>query len=202
MNLHLDRVESPIGSVLLVSDDEGRLLALDFAAHSARMRRLLRLRWGDDLSWRAARRGDLRARVRAYFAGELAALRRVRLRTGGTPFQRAVWEALREIPAGTTTTYGRIAARLGRPSASRAVGAANGANPVAIAVPCHRVIAADGALTGYAGGLERKRWLLAHEGVGRRARPREPARAGPHPRAAQTPGTPRARGGERGGSVR
>jgi len=87
----------------------------------------------------------------------------VPVRAGGTPFQRVVWAALREIPPGRTTSYGQLAARLGRPGASRAVGLANGANPVAIAVPCHRVIGADGTLTGYGGGIERKRWLLEHE---------------------------------------
>jgi len=74
-----------------------------------------------------------------------------------------VWQALREIPAGTTTSYGAIARKLGKPDAMRAVGLANGANPIAIVVPCHRVIGSDGSLTGYGGGLERKRWLLAHE---------------------------------------
>ncbi len=84
---------------------------------------------------------------------------------GGTDFQRRVWAALREIPSGTTRTYGDIAAELGEPGAARAVGLANGANPVAIVVPCHRVIGSAGALTGFGGGLERKRWLLEHEGV-------------------------------------
>jgi methylated-DNA-[protein]-cysteine S-methyltransferase len=85
------------------------------------------------------------------------------VRTGGTDFQRRVWAALRHIPAGTTTTYGGLARVIGQPSASRAVGLANGANPIAIVVPCHRVIGADGTLTGYGGGIERKRFLLAHE---------------------------------------
>ena len=107
--------------------------------------------------------GGIGDRVRAYFAGVLSALAEVPVRTGGSEFQRTVWQTLREIPAGDTTSYGRVAARLGRPSASRAVGHASGANPIAIAIPCHRVVGASGALTGYAGGLERKRWLLAHE---------------------------------------
>jgi methylated-DNA-[protein]-cysteine S-methyltransferase len=83
--------------------------------------------------------------------------------TGGTPFQREVWHALREIPCGTTTSYGKLAELIGRPAAMRAVGLANGANPVAVVVPCHRVIGANGSLTGYGGGIERKRWLLDHE---------------------------------------
>ena len=85
--------------------------------------------------------------------------------TAGTPFQRAVWAALRAIPVGATTTYGAIAAALGKPGASRAVGMANGSNPVAIVVPCHRVVGANASLTGFGGGLPRKRWLLEHEGV-------------------------------------
>jgi methylated-DNA-[protein]-cysteine S-methyltransferase len=101
--------------------------------------------------------------LNAYFAGELDALNDVPVATGGTEFQRKVWRALRMIPAGATMSYGELAAKIGRPSASRAVGAANGSNPVAIVVPCHRVIGANGTLTGYGGGLPRKRWLLDHE---------------------------------------
>jgi methylated-DNA-[protein]-cysteine S-methyltransferase len=97
-----------------------------------------------------------------WFAGERTRFE-LALRPAGTPFQAAVWRALLEIPFGETRTYGEIAARVGRASASRAVGAANGRNPIAIVVPCHRVIGAGGALTGYAGGVERKRWLLDHE---------------------------------------
>ena len=98
-----------------------------------------------------------------YFAGDLTSLDRIPVQTGGTEFQRAVWAALRQIPAGTTTTYGRLAGCTGRPSASRAVGMANGSNPVAIVVPCHRVIGANAKLTGYGGGLHRKEWLIEHE---------------------------------------
>lgn len=99
----------------------------------------------------------------AYFEGDLTALDGIERAAGGTPFQRAVWSALREIPAGETLSYGALAARVQSPRAVRAVGLANGANPIGIVVPCHRVIGADGAFTGYGGGLERKRWLLAHE---------------------------------------
>jgi methylated-DNA-[protein]-cysteine S-methyltransferase len=101
--------------------------------------------------------------LRAYFDGEVEAITRLAARTNGSVFQRRVWDALRAIPAGRTWTYGELAGTIGRPSASRAVGLANGANPVAIVVPCHRVIGANGNLTGYGGGLERKRWLLEHE---------------------------------------
>lgn len=104
----------------------------------------------------------LREQLAAYFAGELRRFD-LPLATGGTPFQRDVWAALRDVPYGTTCTYGDLAAALGRPTAVRAVGAANGRNPVCLVVPCHRVVGAAGALTGYAGGVERKAWLLAHE---------------------------------------
>jgi O-6-methylguanine DNA methyltransferase len=104
--------------------------------------------------------------LRAYFAGDLDAIDEVPVRFDrGTPFQRDVWNALRSIPVGETISYAELARRVGRPSAFRAVGAANGQNPVGIVVPCHRVIASDGTLGGYGGGLERKRWLLTHEGV-------------------------------------
>lgn len=103
--------------------------------------------------------------LRAYFAGDLRALDHLPVAAPGTEFQRECWRALRAIPPGTTTTYAALAESIGRPEAVRAVGAANGANPIAIVVPCHRVIGADGRLVGYAGGLERKRALLHHEGA-------------------------------------
>jgi methylated-DNA-[protein]-cysteine S-methyltransferase len=108
----------------------------------------------------------MRDALAAYFAGEIGALDRIEVRTGGSAFQQKVWRALRTLPAGRTTSYGRLAARIGAPKAVRAVGAANGANPVSVVVPCHRLIGANGRLTGYGGGLDRKRWLLAHEGAG------------------------------------
>ena len=106
-----------------------------------------------------------RAALKGYFAGDLDGLKTIKWRVAGTPFQRKVWTALRTIPAGTTTSYGALAAQLDMPKAVRAVGLANGSNPISIVVPCHRVIGANGSLTGYGGGLERKRWLLQHEGV-------------------------------------
>ena len=163
--LFVGRVPSPLGTLLLVCDDDGRLRALDFESHETRMRRLLRLHYDDGRIALAARRAPaaLTAPLEAFFAGDLHALDVVPVRTGGTAFQRRVWAALRRIPAGTVTTYGRLARVLGQPTACRAVGRANGANPVGIVVPCHRVIGANGALTGYGGGIERKRWLLDHE---------------------------------------
>jgi O-6-methylguanine DNA methyltransferase len=106
------------------------------------------------------------AALDGYFAGDLTAVDAVPVATGGTEFQKSVWAALRSIPAGETRGYGALAAAIGKPGAARAVGLANGMNPIGIVVPCHRVIGASGALTGYAGGVERKRWLLAHEGRG------------------------------------
>jgi len=102
--------------------------------------------------------------LHSYFEGDIDAISCCRTATNGTDFQRSVWQALRQIPPGHTVSYGALAVRIGRPTAMRAVGLANGANPIAIVVPCHRVIGADASLTGYGGGLDRKRWLLAHEG--------------------------------------
>jgi methylated-DNA-[protein]-cysteine S-methyltransferase len=162
-SLLIDRVESPLGPVLLVAEGEA-LRALEFGDDEDRLLRRVRRQDGTAVAFvLAADPAGLSSRLRAYFAGEVEIFDHVPVRAGGTSFQRVVWAALREIPAGRTTSYGQLAARLGRPGASRAVGLANGANPVAIAVPCHRVIGADGTLTGYGGGLERKRWLLEHE---------------------------------------
>ena len=106
------------------------------------------------------------ARFEAYWAGDVRALDAIVVDPGGTPFQSRVWTALRTVPVGTTVSYGELGRTIGAPpGASRAIGAANGANPIAVVIPCHRVIASDGTLCGYAGGLERKRWLLAHEGA-------------------------------------
>ena len=165
MPLLRDRVRSPIGDILLVHDAAGRLLALDFADFERRMVNLLRLQHGPASLVDAAAPACVTAPLHAYFAGDAAGLAGIPLATGGTPFQRAVWGALRTIPPGTTTSYGALARAIGRPTAFRAVGMANGANPVAIVVPCHRVIGADRTLTGFGGGLHRKRWLLEHEGV-------------------------------------
>ena len=161
----LDRLQTPIGMLLLVTDVEGALCALDWEDHEPRMRQLLRLQHGNSMLRDAPAPSELRAALSAYFAGEFASLDAVKWRVAGTAFQRKVWAALRTIPVGTTTSYGALAARLAMPQAVRAVGHANGSNPISIVVPCHRVIGADGSLTGYGGGLHRKRWLLEHEGV-------------------------------------
>ena len=163
---HLERLPTVTGEMLLVTDDQDRLRALDWADYAARMHRLLRLHYGPAASLAEGRApSPSRQALRAYLGGEINAIDGLVVETGGTPFQRAVWAGLRSIPAGETLTYAALAARIGKPAAVRAVGAANGANPVGVVVPCHRVIGADGSLTGYGGGLERKRWLLAHEGV-------------------------------------
>jgi len=163
--LTLDHVATPAGEVLLVTDAEGAVRALDFADYEERMLRLLRRHWGPIMLARGDAPPMVRDAVRGYFAGDVTALDGLTVRTNGTAFQRAVWAGLRTIPAGQTRTYGQLAAAIGSPRAVRAAGLANGQNPVAVIVPCHRVIGANGALTGYAGGIERKRWLLTHEGV-------------------------------------
>ncbi|MBA3812154.1 MAG: methylated-DNA--[protein]-cysteine S-methyltransferase [Caulobacteraceae bacterium] len=161
MRLRLERRPSPIGTMLLVGDQEGALRALDFEDHEPRLHRLLARHYpGHELADGPAPAGP---ELDAYFEGDLTALAGIAVATGGTAFQRQVWAALRAIPAGATTSYGELAARIGRPGACRAVGLANGANPVGIVVPCHRVIGANGTLTGYGGGLPRKQWLLDHE---------------------------------------
>lgn len=160
----LDRIATPVGTVLLVTDDDGAVRALDFDDYEDRMRRLLTRHYGPVTLTPGRAPAAVRAAIDAYFAGDRRALDGVAVRTGGTEFQRQVWAALRAIPAGETRSYGQLAAAIDRPKAVRAVGLANGANPVGIIVPCHRVIGSNGTLTGYAGGIERKRWLLDHEG--------------------------------------
>lgn len=163
--LGLDRLETPIGIALLVTDADDLLCALDWEDYEPRMRELLRLQHGAfDLKDRPAPRA-VRSALSAYFNGELDALGAIKWRLGGTPFQRKVWTALVDIPPGTTMSYGALAVQLGAPKAMRAVGHANGANPLSVVIPCHRLIGADGSLVKYGGGLHRKRWLLAHEGV-------------------------------------
>jgi methylated-DNA-[protein]-cysteine S-methyltransferase len=166
----LERVLTPTGMMLLVTDEQERLRALDWEDHEVRMHRLLRLHYGVGLTRLEAdaRVSNAHRAVDAYYGGAFSAIDTLPVKTGGTDFQRDVWTALRAIPVGETTTYGRLAALLGRPKAMRAVGMANGANPVGIVVPCHRVIGANASLTGYGGGIERKRWLLEHEGAARR----------------------------------
>ncbi len=163
--LAFDRISTPAGEALLMWDGDRRLRVFDWAGYEPRMRRLLERHYGPTEPKIAAAPRPLKDALSAYFGGDLESLNAIVCATGGTPFQRTVWAALRDIPAGTTLSYSALAQRIGRPSAVRAVGLANGANPIGLVVPCHRVIGADGSLTGYGGGIERKRWLLRHEGV-------------------------------------
>ncbi|MGH8236623.1 MAG: methylated-DNA--[protein]-cysteine S-methyltransferase [Steroidobacteraceae bacterium] len=163
----VDTLPSPLGRVLVVSDTMQCLRALDWEDHEERMERgLARIYRRQPLRLvRGAAPAATRRALQRYFAGKLQAIDAIPVQTGGTPFQSNVWRALRTIRAGTTLSYGRMAHQLKCPLAVRAVGFANGSNPVSIVIPCHRLIGADGSLTGYGGGLERKRWLLEHEGV-------------------------------------
>ncbi|TFV40224.1 methylated-DNA--[protein]-cysteine S-methyltransferase [Bradyrhizobium frederickii] len=161
----LDRLTTPIGTALLVTDAEGALRALDWEDYEHRMRELLRLHYGVvELSDQAAP-AAMRTALSGYFEGDLGQLPGIAWRIAGTPFQQKVWTALAQIPAGTTMSYGALAAKIEMPKAIRAVGHANGSNPISVVLPCHRLIGADGSLVKYGGGLERKRWLLRHEGV-------------------------------------
>ena len=164
MTLDLAAFPSPIGKIMLTTRD-GALCSLEFRERWPHPHAVLTQRFGA-LEFRPRDPADVCGRLAAYFAGDLHALDAIPLDAGGTPFQRRVWDALREIPPGETISYLTLARRIGDPTAARAVGAANGANPIAIVVPCHRVIASDGRLSGYAGGVHRKRWLLAHERAG------------------------------------
>jgi methylated-DNA-[protein]-cysteine S-methyltransferase len=163
--LAFDRIATPAGEALVMWDRDLRLRVFDWAGYEPRMRRLLERHYGKTEPKEAAAPKPLKAALIAYFDGDLTSLDTIACATAGTPFQRTVWAALRQIPAGTTLSYGALARRIGKPAAVRAVGLANGANPIGLVVPCHRVIGADGSLTGYGGGIERKRWLLRHEGV-------------------------------------
>ena len=161
----LDRIGTPIGAITIAADQEGNLRVSLFAEDEEIVRRYLRLQCGSQSFGleHVANPHGLSVAITSYFAGKLDVIDRVPVDTGGTSFQQKVWRALRDIPCGSTTSYGRLAKQIGHPAAVRAVGTANGANPVAVVLPCHRVIGANGSLTGYGGGIERKRWLLNHE---------------------------------------
>jgi methylated-DNA-[protein]-cysteine S-methyltransferase len=165
LQLLLDIIPTPIGSMTIAADSAGNLRLALFTEDEAVLTRQLRLHYrkeGFSLT-QALNPHGLSDLIRRYFAGELATIDTIPVAIGGTPFQRKVWQELRNIPCGTTTSYGELSRSIGHPTAVRAVGAANADNPVAIIVPCHRVIGSNGSLTGYGGGIERKRWLLNHE---------------------------------------
>jgi len=164
LRLFLDKLSTPIGDLRLVADERGYLRVVFFADHDGEIRSHLSKRYGPSgfVLQNARDPHGLTQSLTRYFAGELGAIDGLPVEAAGTSFQREVWQALRTIRCGTTTSYGKLAGQIGRPTAVRAVGAANGANPIAVVVPCHRVIGASGSLT----GMERKRWLLEHEGSG------------------------------------
>ena len=161
--IHTTTVETPAGPFWLAAKD-GALVAAGFAESTPRLLARLEARLGPLEPHEASDPAGAASALRRFLAGEPTALEAVPVDLDGTSFQRDVWAALREIPAGSTVTYAELARRVGRPRAVRAVGSANGANPVSIFVPCHRGVGKDG-LRGYAGGMARKEWLLAHEGA-------------------------------------
>lgn len=183
LTLKSETIATPLGELEIITDNQGQLRALEWADFHPRLLQLLVRHYGPDHSLHpsatlvaksAAKPGfslhqdnveqSIRQRIQDYFAGDLAAIDALPVATAGTEFQRTVWKMLRAIPCGQIMTYGQMAAQLGNPGASRAVGLANGSNPISVVVPCHRVIGSNGTLTGYAGGVERKKWLLMHEG--------------------------------------
>ncbi len=167
-------IPSPVGELLLTATDEG-LTRVWFEENRHGGPRSAEWQRADEVGGAAERiLRDAREQLDAYFAGERKSFD-LPLAAAGTPFQERVWKTLRSIPFGHTTSYGEIATRMGEPKAVRAVGAANGRNPISIIVPCHRVIGANGDLTGFGGGIERKRWLLEHEGALPREMLAEPA---------------------------
>ncbi|WP_129775178.1 methylated-DNA--[protein]-cysteine S-methyltransferase [Peristeroidobacter soli] len=162
-SFRLECIKSPVGDMLVVADEQERLRALGWVDLEARLQRTLAVLYGDVKLQTQPVAPAITEALLGYLEGKLDAIDSISVETGGTAFQRSVWQGLRSIPVGTTMSYGDFAARIGRPKAVRAVGHANGSNPICIVVPCHRLIGADGSLTGYGGGLPRKRWLLNHE---------------------------------------
>ena len=154
----------PIGDMVLVARD-GAILLLEFDDAKDRVAREMRFRFGEVEFQQTSNPFGLSDIIRDYFAGNITAIDHLITDGGGTDFERQVWAELRKIPAGVTKSYGEIARKLGDINLSRAVGTANGRNPIAIVVPCHRVIGSDGSMTGYGGGIKRKEWLLRHEGA-------------------------------------
>ncbi len=162
--LHSDIFESPIGEICIVADGS-QLCLLDFRDSDERMARLLRRRFGEYQQETRINVLGMRDRLKRYFECDWSAFSGLPVSTGGTAFQKSVWEALTRIPVGSAISYHHLAEKCRNPGAVRAAASANASNPVAIVVPCHRVIGKDGTLRGYAGGVERKAWLLRHEGA-------------------------------------
>ena len=183
MRFYLSKIPSPMGELLLVTDDQEQVRALDFADHKARVHQGLHEHYGTYELVDGPAPAAIATALANYFRGDLNALKNIVTVTGGSDFQRRVWKALLDIPAGQTTSYGKLARAIGfeDPRAAIDVGAAIGASPVDIIMPCHRVIGSNGDIKGYAGGVHRKRWLLEHEGVrvktGKSAKAPEPVEA-------------------------
>jgi methylated-DNA-[protein]-cysteine S-methyltransferase len=167
LELLIDRLPTPIGEMIVIADGEGNLRTIDWTDHEVRMKQLLDRQFGKGrYTLKPARDpGGLSSAMRRYFKGDHSAIEKLPVKADGTPFQKSVWKALRGIRRGTAISYAELARRIGKPKAVRAVGLANGQNPISVVVPCHRVIGSNGSLTGYGGGLPRKKWLLEHEGV-------------------------------------
>jgi len=164
-HLELAECECEAGDLTLVVRDR-QLCGLVFSDHWHWLDHWLMRRFGEVKLARTKDPARVITHMRAYLGGELDALDAIEVDTGGTEFQQQVWTMLRKMAKpGHTITYGELARAVGAPNASRAVGAANGQNPISIVIPCHRVIGSTGALTGYGGGMPRKEWLLAHEGA-------------------------------------
>jgi methylated-DNA-[protein]-cysteine S-methyltransferase len=159
-----DKITTPIGEMVLIARD-GVVLLLEFDDSKDRYMREIKARFGDEELQQSSNPFGFPDIVRDYFEGNLQAIDKLKADGGGTAFEQKVWAELRAIPCGVTKSYGEIARKLGDINLSRAVGTANGRNPIAIVVPCHRVIGSNGTMTGYAGGLHRKQWLLRHEGA-------------------------------------
>jgi methylated-DNA-[protein]-cysteine S-methyltransferase len=162
--LHLGSITSPIGD-LLVATLRDAVCAIAFEGGEADAERYLARRHGAIAKVPGRVPAHVRDALKGYFEGDLAAFDGIEVVAKGTAFQERVWNALRKVSAGRTASYADIARRIGQPTAVRAVGLANGQNPVPIIIPCHRIIGRDGLLTGFGGGLERKAWLLRHEGA-------------------------------------
>lgn len=169
LRLSRELISSPLGRIFVITDEDNYLRAVDWQTYEKRLMQLLDRHYGKQgfqlNSVQEQNTSTAAAALQAYFEGDSTSLDGLQVRTGGTSFQKQVWAALRTIPYGKTLTYGDLAKQIENPKAVRAVGLANGANPIVIAVPCHRVIGANGKLTGYAGGVEKKKWLLEHEGA-------------------------------------
>ncbi|HBR97148.1 MAG TPA: methylated-DNA--protein-cysteine methyltransferase [Gammaproteobacteria bacterium] len=160
--LYYSEIDSPIGDIAVYTDGD-TLVHLDFTDCPERITRLLRRRFGEVTCQTRVDPVPAVARLAAYFEGDSQAFEDITFATGGTVFQQRVWRALCEIPFGQTRSYSQLAKAIGQPTAVRAVASANANNPIGLIVPCHRVIASNGSLAGYAGGVHRKAWLLQHE---------------------------------------